>query len=84
MSKIFSMEADLDEDQLIKIASYYSMIVCSSDPKTNSSFHKVLTVFLHKCGVSNTGLEFLHKLGITQCSSDYTNIQNHLASVDEK
>ena len=53
LSNFFSREIDIDEDKLIKISSYYSMMVCSADPRTNSAFHKVLTVFLHKCGLND-------------------------------
>ena len=83
LSNFFSRENDINEDKLIKISSYYSMMVCSADPRTNSAFHKVLTIFLHKCGLNDTGLTFLNKIGVTQSSSSYSNIRTHLASVDE-
>ena len=83
LSNFFSREIDIDEDKLIKISSYYSMMVCSADPRTNSAFHKVLTVFLHKCGLNDIGLTFLNKIGVTQSPSSYSNIRTHLASVDE-
>ena len=76
-------EGFIEKKNIFVIATYYSILVCRSDVKSNGSFFKLLTLVLKSSGCSKDVIDCLNSLGICQNYRTIERLRRWLAEVDE-
>jgi hypothetical protein len=76
-------EATINGDTVIQTAFLYTQLACSINPRIHSSYFKMLSVFLKTCGLTDTGLLALSKLGMCEAPRTLLNTKDNLAVLDE-
>ena len=76
-------EQEFDENTVIQTANIY-MKFASAYNKTNSTFQKLLGIFLHSNGLNSNGLQVMSKLGETLSERHLLDTRTMLAVKDEE
>ena len=80
---ITTHEATINGDTVIQAAFLYTQMACSINPRIHSAYLKMLSVFLKTCGLTDTGLLALSKLGMCEAPRTLLNTKDNLAVLDE-
>jgi hypothetical protein len=80
---ITTHEATINGDTVIQTAFLYTQMVCSINSRLHSAYFKMLSVFLKTCGLTDTGLLALSKLGMCEAPRTLLDTKDNLAVLDE-
>ena len=74
---------EYDESTMISTAKIYMDIASKVNPKKLSTFKKLHGIILQSCGLNDTGVTILSKLGVSTCPQKLST-RNDLAVYDEE
>jgi hypothetical protein len=60
----FKTDTNIYSDIVIQTASIFAQMACAVNPTVNSGYFKMISVFLKTCGLTDSGLLALSKLGV--------------------
>ena len=75
---------EYDESTMISTAKIYMDIASKVNPKKLSTFKKLHGIILQLCGLNDTGVTILSKLGVSTCPQNLLSTRNDLAVYDEQ
>ena len=75
---------NFDTTKVIQTAKTYMSIVSQLSPNRNTSFKKLQSIILQSCGLNDTGLSILSRLGETLHPTKLRDTRIQLAVEDEK
>ena len=76
-------EASIDGDTVIQTAFIFAQMACAVNPTVNSGYFKMISVFLKTCGLTDSGLLALSKLGVCAAPRTLLDTKDKLAALDE-
>ena len=74
---------EFDESTVVTTANLYMSIASTMNPNHTNTFKKLQGIILQSCGLNDTGLTVLSKLGHTITSQQLLNTRTQLAVYDE-
>jgi hypothetical protein len=73
-------ENDIDSDTVIQAAFLFTQMACAINPGVHSAYFKMLSVFLKACGLTDTGVLALSKLGVCEAPRTLLDTKDKLAA----
>jgi hypothetical protein len=68
---------------VIRTAFLFTQMACAINPGVHSAYFKMLSVFMKACGLTDTGLLALSKLGMCEAPRTLLDTKDKLAALDE-